>query len=297
MTQTQSSYAVMFIDFVGSTKLYELLGDMQANAIIDEVISAAAMQVHKHRGVVIKTIGDELMCRFDQADDAFNAACAIQASIDELPVTKGFKIALRIGLHHGPALLMDDGDLFGDAVNVAARISGLSRARQVLLSAETVEQLSPPLKAMTRLIDHASVKGKAEKIAIYQALWEPHDVTFLSSNIDLMVDEVTESVLVLQYEKNEFTISSQDPCLMFGRSGQCDLVIDNDHASRRHARIEYRRGKYILIDQSTNGTFVTLADGKEVYLRREEITLWGKGVISIGTLSDKSARACIQFSS
>ena len=96
MSQTQSSYAVMFIDFVGSTKLYELLGDVQANSVIDDVISSAASQVDTHKGVVIKTIGDELMCRFDCSDDAFNAACMIQETVDELPVTKGFKIVSTI---------------------------------------------------------------------------------------------------------------------------------------------------------------------------------------------------------
>ena len=82
---------------------------------------------------------------------------------------------------------------------------------------------------------------------------------------------------------------------MFGRSKQCDLVVNTDHASRCHARIEYRRGKFILIDQSTNGTFVTLANGKEVYLKREEMILWGDGIISIGSNKDKQHREQLYF--
>ncbi len=295
MTDGQPSYVVMFIDFVGSTRLYDLLDDREANRIIDQVMGDAAACVESSGGRVIKTIGDEIMCCFENADDAVTCACNIHSQTDELPPRNGFTFALRVGLHFGSALLMEDGDLYGDAVNVAARMAGLARARQIILSRETLERLAPPLRSMGRVLDHVSVKGKRHKMTICQIIWEPHDATFMQSNIDLFNERPDDSRLILRFGDQEFQLNKESPCLMFGRSEQCDLVIDADHVSRCHARVEYRRGKYVLVDQSTNGTFVTLDDGHEVYLRREEMTLWGDGVISIGTLGDRDGRSKIYF--
>jgi hypothetical protein len=214
---------------------------------------------------------------------------------DALPARNGFSFALRIGLHYGTALLMDDGDLYGDAVNVAARMAGLARARQIILSRETLEQLAPPLRSQARVLDHVAVKGKRNKMTICQIIWEPHDATFMASDIDLFNEQPDDSGFVLRFDRQEFRLDKDFPCLMFGRGAQCDLVIESEHVSRCHARVEYRRGKYVLVDQSTNGTFVTLDDGREIYLRREEMTLWGDGVISIGTLGDREGRSKIYF--
>ena len=295
MINAQSSYTVMFIDFVGSTRLYDLLGNLEANATVDQVMSLVASLVEQGQGTVIKTIGDELMCCFEKADDAINTACRIQSRVDDLPPRGEFNIAVRIGLHYGEALIMDDGDLYGDAVNVAARMAGLSRARQIIFSMQTMNQLAPALKMQSRILDHVSVKGKKDKITICQMLWEPLDATFMSPEIELFEDDEGDSECRLHYNHREYRVCADEPCLMLGRGEQCDLVIDADHASRSHARIEYRRGKYVLVDQSTNGTFVTLADGREVYLRREEMTLWGEGTISIGTLRDKHSRSTVYF--
>ena len=291
MINAQSSYAVMFIDFVGSTRLYDLLGNVQANSTIDAVMSTIAAMVENGHSKVIKTIGDELMCCFPRADDAINTACRIQTCIDAMPPRGDFSIAVRIGLHYGEALIMDDGDLYGDAVNVAARMAGLSRARQIIFSMHTMNQLTPALKMQSRILDHVSVKGKKDKITICQMLWEPHEATYMSPEIELFDDEDTDSECRLHYNQQQYRVSAEAPCLMLGRGAQCDLVIESEHASRSHARIEYRR----LVDQSTNGTFVTLADGREVYLRREEMTLWGEGMISIGTLRDKHSRSTVYF--
>ncbi|MDQ7017096.1 MAG: FHA domain-containing protein, partial [Gammaproteobacteria bacterium] len=66
------------------------------------------------------------------------------------------------------------------------------------------------------------------------------------------------------------------------RGSQCDLVIKGNAISRLHAFIEYHNGKFILRDESTNGTYVKMNGGRTVYLRREELPLLGSGVISLG---------------
>ena len=91
----------------------------------------------------------------------------------------------------------------------------------------------------------------------------------------------------------EMTLQSSD--FLIGRSGRCNLVIDSELASREHVRIVYRNGKFILIDGSTNGTFIKMQGGKEVYLRGEEAPLVGSGSISLGESVTVSNEHMIYF--
>ena len=123
---------IMFADVAGSTTLYEQLGDEQANRIIDDVITMMSELTEKHLGTVIKTIGDEIMCRFNEADQAFTTASIIQDRLQKRPADLGVKINVRVGLHTGLVLIREDGDVFGDAVNVAARVAAIARGSQIL---------------------------------------------------------------------------------------------------------------------------------------------------------------------
>ena len=92
----------------------------------------------------------------------------------------------------------------------------------------------------------------------------------------------SEQQMHLKYRDKELSFKPESSVISLGRSAQCDLVIKSKRVSRLHAKIKFRRGKFVIIDQSTNGTFVKNSDGKEVYLRREELPLMGNGVISLG---------------
>lgn len=283
--QKANNITVMFADFVGSTRLYDRFGDEMANTIIDDVIGLMSSVVKEHKGQVIKTIGDELMCSFPHPDNAVSAACQIQSMVDVLPSVDNFRIAVRIGIHCGEILLTSEGDLYGDTVNVAARISNKARARQIFVSDSVVDQLSKELRAMSRIFDVLSVKGKAEKLTVHQIIWEDNNVTMMSSVMDFIPDDIS-SRLTVSYQTSEICLSEELPCVMIGRESQCDLVIDSSYVSRFHVRIEYRRGRYVLVDQSTNGTFIRLDGDQDIFLRGEEMTLLGSGIISIGKVFD-----------
>ncbi|PCI71284.1 MAG: adenylate/guanylate cyclase domain-containing protein [Gammaproteobacteria bacterium] len=286
-TQTTGYCAVMFADVAGSTKLYDELGDERANAVISQVISMMQASTEAFSGVVIKTIGDEVMCRFDTADDAAKAAIQIQEKL-ELGLVQGTFVAVRIGFHCGAVIFRDDGDLFGDTVNVAARMAGIAKGRQIILTQAASKELAEPLASKSREFDKIPVKGKAEELRVCELVWEETGVTRMIS-IDSLNSQLNEELKLMCGDVSKcMTLNSSS--IQLGRSAECDLVVNADLASRMHAKISIKRGKFVLADQSTNGTFVMTDDGQESYLRREELVLNGSGTISLGSNANDCAR-------
>ena len=280
-TMNKASCAILFVDISGSTQMYEKLGDEVAKKAIDKCLAQISDIVVTQNGSVIKSIGDELMCRFDSADAAIKAAEACQIEVGALTFTGLARISIRAGVHFGQ-VIEDENDIFGDAVNVAARMTGISRAGQILTTEDTVNALSADLGVDVRQIDLAQVKGKADKIPVYEVLWEKHDRVTRISNDLLARTQESEMNLTLTHGIASLEMSNQQKTAKIGRSEDCDFIVDTALASRVHAIIELRRGKFIITDQGTNGTYVGTNSGQEIYLRREEFILHGKGKISLG---------------
>ena len=272
----------MFADVAGSTKLYEDVGDDKARAMISHTIDSMTKSTQAMRGRVIKTIGDEIMCVFVDADSTVKAAYDIQETVTN-DFTFGRALAIRIGAHFGPAILESDGDIFGDAVNVAARMAGIAKAGQIIITADTVERLNDELKSDTREFDRAPIKGKKDPMVIYEAMWAQEDVTRMAAP-NLVAAATAQPVkMKLRWRESKKELSDSSGVTVIGRGDQADFVVDDKLASRMHVRMEMRRGKFVIIDQSTNGTFVKTNDGREVYLRREELPLAGAGCFSLGS--------------
>ncbi|MGB0496618.1 MAG: adenylate/guanylate cyclase domain-containing protein [Kangiellaceae bacterium] len=285
-TQTSGFCTVMFADVAGSTKLYEQLGDEKANSVISQVISMMQDSTEAFNGTVIKTIGDEVMCRFDSTDDAAKAAIQIQEKLT-LGLVQGTFVAVRIGFHSGAVIFRDDGDLFGDTVNVAARMAGIAKGRQIILTQIAANELSEPYASKAREFDRIPVKGKSQELRVSELVWEDSGVTKMIS-IDSLNAQLNEELTLLCGDVNKrMTLNSSS--LQIGRSAECDLIVNADLASRSHAKISVKRGKFVLSDQSTNGTFVLTDDGQESYLRREDLVLNGSGTISLGSIAKDCA--------
>ena len=292
MEQSAVSLVILFADISGSTRLYELLGDVRARERTSQCISILTEVTRQHSGTVIKTIGDEVMSTFPSADAAVQAAWAMQESVVADVVPGEIAVDIRVGLHYGSALV-ESGDVFGDAVNVAARIVALAKAKQILTTRQTVEMLSPGLSANTRHTDRAPVKGKQEEIDVFEVIWREEDLTRMEGYQIPSAD--SQAHLQLHFREKEFAVSHSRPIVTIGRGQQNDIVVLDALASRMHARIEYRRGKFILLDQSTNGTYVLTDEGEKAYLRREELVLRGSGMISLGRAASAEATEIIHF--
>jgi adenylate cyclase len=292
MEHSAVSLVILFADISGSTRLYELLGDVRARERTSRCISILTEVTRRHSGTVIKTIGDEVMSTFPSADAAVQAAWAMQESAAVEVVPGETAVDIRIGLHYGSALV-ESGDVFGDAVNVAARIVAMAKAKQILTTRQTVERLSPGLSVNTRHTDRALVKGKQEEIDVFEVIWREEDLTRMEGYQIPSAD--SQAHLRLRFREQEFAVSHSHPVMTIGRGQQNDVVVLDALASRMHARIEYRRGKFILLDQSTNGTYVLTDEGEKAYLRHEEFVLRGSGLISLGRAASAEAAEVIHF--
>ena len=285
--------AVLFADIAGSTSLYEVLGDARAKAMIDEALAVMKTVTAQQNGRVIKTIGDEIMCVFDGADRGFIAAADMQTRVDALPIADGAKRKIRVGFHAGP-VIEENGDVFGDTVNTAARMAGLAKGMQIFTTRATVDMLSAPLRAGTRDIAALSVKGKADEMSVCEVIWqEGGDLTMTADSI--LVPHSQTSRVLLRHGAREIVMDAKFTGVTLGRDGGSNIVIADPKASRNHARIEKRRDKYFLADQSTNGTFVTFNGEAETSLRREEVMLRGSGFIVFGHSAAESKTETVEF--
>jgi adenylate cyclase len=291
---------VLFGDVAGSTRLYDALGDRAAYAAIETCLRLMREATAAQGGTVVKTVGDEVMGAFRGPAATFNAAVAMQRAMQALPAVSGArgetKLALRVGFHFGPALA-ENGDFYGDTVNIAARMVGLARAWQILTTDATARLLPASQRSLTRALDELPVKGKAEAIAVVELLWREdasESTTFFTTR-PLGTPARAANGLRLKHHEREWLFDHGRETIALGREPTNDIVVSDHRASRKHATIERRGEKWVLIDHSTNGTFVTFTEGQRVGLRHEELILHGAGVISFGDATSGAAPNAIGF--
>jgi class 3 adenylate cyclase len=270
---------VLFADVSGSTKLYETAGDAAALEAVSACLAAARRATEAFGGRVIKTMGDEVMAIFPAPDAAANAAADMQAKIDSLPELAGTKLGVRIGFHHGPVLQRED-DVFGDTVNIAARLVEQAKKGEIILSSDTANRLGPIFRSMVRELHAVTVKGKAEDLGLAELVWKRDaDVTVFARTAPV---RPPKGRLRLTYRGQEVMRRRDTDSVTVGRDMANGLVVDDEMASRQHCTIERRQDMFVLRDHSTNGTFVTVEGDAERAVRRSEVSLRKHGWIAFG---------------
>ncbi len=289
---------ILFADVVGSTYLYEALGDEKVRETVQDCVDIMKQATEQYGGSVIKTIGDEVMSTFPSADDAMNAGSQMQQRItnNPQPFAEGVPVSIRIGCHYGP-VIVEDRDIHGVAVSMANKMTSQAKAGQIITTAATVEQLSGEWKALVRQIDVARMRGHADEVGVYEVLWQPDEATRMSLKPDfLMSGEATQVNLHLSAQGHEVIVGDEYKTnITLGRANGNDVVVKGKLISRIHARIELTKNKFFLIDESTNGTFVQRDDGEEIYVRRDRTELAGSGTIGLGRAADRGTELAIEY--
>ena len=287
--------AVLFADIANSSRYYGELGDAVAQSYIMHCLGLLADAAEMNHGVVIKTIGDEILCTFPTADNGVQAALAMHHMLGNSPIPAHPGIPrpnIYVGLHMGP-VIEEEGDVFGDAVIVAARLEKMAEQRQTLTTKEIVQALSSERQVPIRYVDQIKVKGKIGEISVYEVIWEEDDVTFV---LNVPADPQEHKVhMELRHKEHVITVDPQHPAATLGRQQHNDIVVNEKCVSRTHARIEYRRGKFVLIDQSSNGTYLIMPNKETLHIKRDDVPVEGSGVIGLGRRIKKKSVLAIHF--
>jgi len=291
--------AILFADVVGSTQLYEALGDNAARETVQKCIDAMTESTEHFGGTVVKTMGDEVMATFPSADDAMNAASQMQKKITNHPNmgSGDIRVAIRIGCHFGH-VVVEDRDIFGAAVHTANRMTSQAKAGQIITTAVTVQQLSGDWQALVRQIGVATLRGQSDEVALYEVLWQPEEATSVLPAFDWKEQKKPEvGQLMLRFQGRELLLSEDgQKSVTLGRGDDNDVTVKGNLISRLHARIELNRSRFMLVDESTNGTFIQRADGAEIYVRRDSAQLTGSGLIGLGRVAARGTPLAIEYS-
>ncbi len=274
---------IVFADVSGSTKLYETRGNLEARRLTAAVLTALADVTKQHGGRVIKTIGDEILCTFPGPMQGMLGAIDMQKRVAQTPEFSRENLAIRIGLHHGETLI-EDNDVYGDAVNTAARMASLAKREQIITTATTVQMLTNVGMLRTRSMGQARVAGKQKPLDIVDVQWleDTSNVTMVQRAITIDAAQEARIRLHLRYRGQAIDLDELAPPFTLGRDAASSLMIEAEWVSRYHALIEYKRGYFVVSDRSTNGSYVKFGEDEELRLHRDEVRLRRSGIISLG---------------
>jgi len=161
----------MFTDIVDSTRYWDMAGDLHGRMMVNQHNRLAFPVIKKFKGKIVKTIGDAVMASFDSPENALKAAIGIQQALAEYRAkNENFHLEIRIGIHSGKALV-EKNDVFGDMVNIAARVEAETDANEILISEATKDQVDAVHYTLIRKTSFVP-KGKTEKITVFKCDWK-----------------------------------------------------------------------------------------------------------------------------
>ena len=155
--------AIMATDVVGYSKLMQS-DEAGALAALAAIREATQNQIKQHRGRIANTAGDSVLAEFGSAVEAVSCAMALQEELSSR--SQGADLQVRIGIHLGD-VVDKDGDLFGTAVNVAARLEGIAQPGGIVVSAAVRDAIAGKLPASFADLGLKTLKNIEEPLRAY----------------------------------------------------------------------------------------------------------------------------------
>jgi class 3 adenylate cyclase len=286
--------AVLFADLVDSTRLYDELGDREAYVIAAGCLLGIRQIVERFGGIVVKTIGDEVMATFLTADAAFSCAGAIVSGMRCTTLGNAKSLGVHIGFAFGP-VIEKKGDVFGDTVNVAAHLVTLADNQRIFTTAETAAEISESMRARLRYIERVVIKGRQDPIDVFE-LTTGHETLIRFVDVPAAGEVRADSTaLIVSCRGRQHVVRGPRKTFTIGRDKSNDLLLTSPSASRFHARIERRRQAFYLVDRSSNGTLVVDEHGRATTLRKEGLRIDGSGTFGIAGARGEQPEEPIRF--
>jgi len=284
--------SVVFADLVGSTGIFERLGDETAGRFVTQLTTALAKIFEQHKGRVVKLLGDGLFVVFSSEELALTACIAIQERLQQKPVRPGGMgrpVQMQMGIESGEVVEIQ-GDCYGDAVNSAARLADLAGAEQILTTGRVRAALPEARQAQMRSLGPLYLRGKQEVTEVFRVDWNFERDTEATVMGVSMFRPGKDATMEISANGQVLRVDPQGEKLSIGRSITASLTINDGRVSRVHCMVEWRGGHFVLEDASSFGTWVYFGNQAEpVVLRRTECYLVGQGQIALGC--DRKAEA------
>jgi len=199
---------------------------------------------------------------------------------------------VRIGFHSGPVIQRDN-DVFGDTVNLAARLVDQAQKGQIVTSHQTVQQLSPAAARVLAqaVLDHDQGQGRQGELCELE--WRPVSDA-INDPGPRPEARSAAAALRLSYRDLRLVRRRQNDSIVIGRDASCGLVIASQNVSPLHCTIERRHDSSCSRNHSTNGTFVTV-EATAILLRREAMPLGTHGCLALGEACAETAEVVAYF--
>ena len=281
---------VVFADLTGSTGVFEALGNAKATQLVTRLTDWIGKVCSAKRGHIVKNLGDGVLMVFARNDDALEAVIEMQRTHSERIKTwpESARMRLQVGMSRGE-VIEQDADFFGDAVNLASRLSDLSGPEQILGTDSVIGQLAEDSPVRFRNLGAMEIRGRNESCMVYQVEWQNDILTeFFTVPAALSSSPFTRTVplaggIKLSWLDVETAFASADLPIYLGRVAEAHFVVSDPRVSRLHTKISWRAGKFHLEDVSSYGTWVRFAGSSAVVaLRRQECVLLVEGEIALG---------------
>ncbi|MBA4265387.1 MAG: adenylate/guanylate cyclase domain-containing protein [Comamonadaceae bacterium] len=280
---------IAFVDLTGSVSVFETLGNERATRAVTKLTQWIGSVGIDNGGKVVKMLGDGVLLSFANNRMAVETMTQIQQEhaqrVAQWP--SRLKLMMQIGMARGQVVQVD-GDCFGDAVNVASRLSDLAGPEQILATDTVIRKLGARHGVRSRSLGPMRIKGRAEPCEVFRIEWQSEMLSeFLTLPADLhALNTSRESVyggIELGWLDTSQAFSLTDLPVKIGRVPEADFVVNDPRVSRLHASIDIRSGNYVLEDISSYGTWVRFSGADNpISLRRQECLLHSDGEIALG---------------
>ena len=297
-------FTVVFADLTGSTGVFESLGNAKATQAITRLTQWIGEVCRAHQGHVVKYLGDGVLILFKESNNAIEAATELQ-QVHQNRIRKWpepLKMRLQIGMARGE-VVEHDADCYGDAVNVASRLSDLSGPDQILASDTVIQQLPDNNIVRSRCMGEIPIRGRTESCLVHRIEWQTEVLsevfTMPASLMPLPRGQsvIKPAFIVLSWLDINISFSSTELPVFLGRDTSAQFVVQDPRVSRKHAQIEWRDGKFYLEDISSYGTWVRFADSYiTIALRRQECVLLQDGEMALGASFEDFTVPTVSFS-
>jgi len=280
--------AILLADVSGSTALYRSHGDERASKLVFECVEGMQKIATIHGGEFVRSKGDDVLCLFESADSAINAAGDM--------MTHGARgeVSLHAGLHWGLVVYRGT-ELFGDAINIAARLSSQAKENEVLMSRTLVNYTKSVDRNTLRSLGEHSLRGINMPTEIFALMAGGEDdggvTNFAAQPTMFQVqrkEQVAKTAVRLSWMDWAQDIHEGDQ-ITIGRSATCGLVVPEAWVSRVHAAISVRGGIVEFKDSSSAGTTLAIGSAPEFYICRQTVALTGRGTIALGGVASGDA--------